>query len=1067
MKKFLLFLFLSISLVSYCQMWKPDKIKANEISLSDTTIVSWGDLKRLLNVPVDEDTVVFPELNGVVYDIDTTSVTLSFTLSENAYVFYTIYKVGSTPYVYDSIYVDTYTKQLIFNDLLSSSDYIIKMYPKDLQDNIGSSVVLNFRTLDIEERQYYLVSYDTSIVSSNIASDYIFTCNYSVIDNAILNLNDEDYSTSARSYYNDFPYFSLDLENSYYIDSIILTGCSSYANVNYFFVMLNNDGFSGTMDNMLGQYDFGQQYTGSSLGDNQSIVYMPNSSFRYLMIRKNSASTYLGFSEIEVWARDTLITISDTSINISYVKQNPSIQGGSDGFIDIMVDGGTPPYSFLWSNSETTEDVFLLSSGYYSVTVSDTYTSEFLEGIHLTDPLEISDNGEFDFSDSSVLPVGYNYYYVSSSCWDGSGSGTELDPWNFVEAQSNMSSLGENDALLFKRNDIFHGQLNINNEGGSYSQPFYIGSYGVGDLPVFTGEYTYILSSNGTNLYSANVGVQPYIVTVNGVLYDVNKYPTSDLYLGVYFNSSSDIPFTSGISDIVANEFVNDQVLVRWEPWYYAKKIVGSHSDKLYLDNYYTKDGLGWGHDGYVKYYNSDNSKAFENGTYYYKDGLLVIYSTDNLSGQTVKVCGLSYGINFISQSNNVSINDIDFRYYKDAGIHFLNENVTNRNIDFNQCNFEFIEGNGIEKTTPYVPVPADSSYSVTYCKFKYITEVGISMESVFNTNISNNFFSRIAWNEFYPNTTYGTGSAMAFVTAQNLLINRNRIDSSGCSAIQNTLRDDQVNSNIIIEENWISNSVSNISDMGSIYTYNTSLSQDDDNVLDSLVIRDNFIEKAYGAHYVMKLNADMAHLIYTDEGSFNHVIHDNLLAHGQQLYFGNQAPHIGEGYNYIFNNYFLDYEHALEPQTYQDKYNVDTLFVYDNVFIKYRFSDYNFFIGDAYRYNNELKVFNNTYIDKFSTGYCSAVDLYGWWYGSGDDADWSDPPITYFDWGNNYEVDMDYRNVSTNYSIDDYIFYKYNFSNTILNYNLPSGVFEDINGIEYSGTVTIQPYRFVVLFKQ
>lgn len=44
---------------------------------------------------------------------------------------------------------------------------------------------------------------------------------------------------------------------------------------------------------------------------------------------------------------------------------------GDDGAIFISVDGGTAPYSFLWSNSETSEDITGLINGYYSVTVTD------------------------------------------------------------------------------------------------------------------------------------------------------------------------------------------------------------------------------------------------------------------------------------------------------------------------------------------------------------------------------------------------------------------------------------------------------------------------------------------------------------------------------------------------------------------------------------------------------------------------------------------------------------------------------------------------------------------------
>jgi hypothetical protein len=45
--------------------------------------------------------------------------------------------------------------------------------------------------------------------------------------------------------------------------------------------------------------------------------------------------------------------------------------GGNDGAISINVIGGTSPYSYLWSNLQTTEDISGLAAGWYTVTVTD------------------------------------------------------------------------------------------------------------------------------------------------------------------------------------------------------------------------------------------------------------------------------------------------------------------------------------------------------------------------------------------------------------------------------------------------------------------------------------------------------------------------------------------------------------------------------------------------------------------------------------------------------------------------------------------------------------------------
>ncbi|MBK9256229.1 MAG: Ig-like domain-containing protein [Saprospiraceae bacterium] len=45
--------------------------------------------------------------------------------------------------------------------------------------------------------------------------------------------------------------------------------------------------------------------------------------------------------------------------------------GLSNGLIDLSVSGGYPPYNFLWSNGQTTEDIRGLALGTYTVTVTD------------------------------------------------------------------------------------------------------------------------------------------------------------------------------------------------------------------------------------------------------------------------------------------------------------------------------------------------------------------------------------------------------------------------------------------------------------------------------------------------------------------------------------------------------------------------------------------------------------------------------------------------------------------------------------------------------------------------
>lgn len=58
-------------------------------------------------------------------------------------------------------------------------------------------------------------------------------------------------------------------------------------------------------------------------------------------------------------------------IEVECVATNVSEFGAADGSIDLMIDGGDGPYSILWSNGASTEDIAGLAPGEYSATVTD------------------------------------------------------------------------------------------------------------------------------------------------------------------------------------------------------------------------------------------------------------------------------------------------------------------------------------------------------------------------------------------------------------------------------------------------------------------------------------------------------------------------------------------------------------------------------------------------------------------------------------------------------------------------------------------------------------------------
>jgi len=67
----------------------------------------------------------------------------------------------------------------------------------------------------------------------------------------------------------------------------------------------------------------------------------------------------------------TVVIPAATPISLSTVVTNVTCHGGFDGSIDLTVSGGAAPYSYVWSNAASVEDISNIQAGQYSVVVTD------------------------------------------------------------------------------------------------------------------------------------------------------------------------------------------------------------------------------------------------------------------------------------------------------------------------------------------------------------------------------------------------------------------------------------------------------------------------------------------------------------------------------------------------------------------------------------------------------------------------------------------------------------------------------------------------------------------------
>lgn len=89
-------------------------------------------------------------------------------------------------------------------------------------------------------------------------------------------------------------------------------------------------------------------------------------------------------NECEVTAS---FTVDETDeIELSATPTNVLCNGGADGAVDLTVSGGLAPYTYLWTNGATTEDLSELMAGIYTVIVTDANNCQASISVSIQEP---------------------------------------------------------------------------------------------------------------------------------------------------------------------------------------------------------------------------------------------------------------------------------------------------------------------------------------------------------------------------------------------------------------------------------------------------------------------------------------------------------------------------------------------------------------------------------------------------------------------------------------------------------------------------------------------------------
>ena len=221
------------------------------------------------------------------------------------------------------------------------------------------------------------------------------------------------------------------------------------------------------------------------------------------------------------------LTVSET--HSDYTGFGVSCNGAIDGFIDLTVTGGTAPYSYVWSNGATTEDISDLGAGTYSVVVTDINDcSVSMEVVIIESEAMAISESHSDYTGFGVSCNGATDGSIDVTVTGGTGNYTYV--WSNGATTEDLSELGagtysvvatdDNGCSVSIEVDITESEaMDITATNSDYTG-FGVSGSGATDGSIDitvtggTGNYTYTWSNGATTEDLSDIGAGTYSVVV-------------------------------------------------------------------------------------------------------------------------------------------------------------------------------------------------------------------------------------------------------------------------------------------------------------------------------------------------------------------------------------------------------------------------------------------------------------------------------------------------------------------------------------------------------------------------
>ena len=621
-------------------------------------------------------------------------------------------------------------------------------------------------------------------------------------------------------------------------------------------------------------------------------------------------------------------------------------------------------------------------------------------------------------------------YYISNAGND-SNSGLSISmPWKTL-GKVNASTFVPGDQILFKRGDTFYGSLTIGHSGTSGSRIVY-GPYGTGANPIITG-FTAVTSwtNLGSNIWESTSAVSTLselnMVVINGINTGMGRTPNIGYYYYQSFVGSTSI--TSNNLNGTPN-WTGAEVAFNNTPYTLKRSTITSQSGGT----------LNFSTVGYIQkanqqliIQNDPRTLDVQNEWYYNPTTKKIqIYSTSqptnvkvstigelvNINGHYVTVENISFmGSNsrtiVVGGKDYVTIQNCDIRY---SGLHGIYGSYTSSTgLKVEGCSITDSNQGGIGVTS-------------------YFTNIIIRSNTIVNSGIIYGTTARVSAQGNNTQASYGIS-----MWGNNGLVELNTIQNIGYVGIR------FMGNNTIVQKNYITNFCLNAHDGGGIYTWNGSNPTNSGmKVLDNIVIGTS----ANG----VSSDSDSDAGIYLDDYSNGVEISGNTVSGCDYGIFLHEAHDVVVQGNTTFNN-----DKGIRLYGRASPFYMTNITVQNNIVVAKTTGQVAIHFDPLELVKPTFKSSNNCYsrpINDTKTigGYIRTPSFAGlsntvaeWQTYSGQDANSAKSPQSITS-----ESDMRYD---------------YNETNTAKTVSLSQPMM-DMRGVKYTGSITLQPYKSVVLIK-